>query len=110
VVLSIIFISKDETRRDPLPPTGGDPSRLRGRWELRRPKGRTNYGVAHMLYVEFENGVVEAHEMCPDIWDQLGELTVVCIYGPRALERIKRYLYAVPPTGGVDGATIETTL
>lgn len=52
-----------------------------------------------MLYVEFDNGVVEKHEMCPDLWDEMGSMIMWCLYDPHEIYYIERYLY-LPPTGG----------
>ena len=54
-----------------------------------------------MLYVEFENKVIEKHAVCSDLWEEMGSMVVWLIYDNDKLDKIVRFLYVVdPPTGG----------
>lgn len=54
-----------------------------------------------MLYVEFDNGVVEKHPICSDLWEENGSMVVWLVYDPQEIYYISRFLYVhIPPTGG----------
>jgi hypothetical protein len=54
-----------------------------------------------MLYVEFENKVIEKHPICSDLWEEMGSMVAWLIYDRDKLNKIVRFLYVVdPPTGG----------
>jgi hypothetical protein len=53
-----------------------------------------------MLYVEFNDGVVEKHKVRPSTWDHYGNMIVWLMYNLDEVGSIDRILYLSPPTGG----------
>jgi len=53
-----------------------------------------------MLYVEFDNGVVEKHKIDHGTWVNEGSMILWLLYDPRELYYIERFFYIAPPTGG----------
>ena len=64
-----------------------------------------------MLYVEFDNGVVEKHKIDHGTWVNEGSMILWLLYDPRELYYIERFFYIAPPDRGLkNSATILTRL